>query len=407
MKVRLTEKGMKVANECEIPEEVRERFESIFKEGNLVLFMTYGMSLKKWKEAGILERELKPYRELKKHLNSISIVTYGDGFEPYIDGINVLYNNTALPDFLYSIFAPWIHRRILREADYFKTNQIPGSWSAAIAKKLFGKRLLIRQGYPWFQTLQEKKAPFWKRILAGITERIAYNAADGIIVTTERDNLQIQKNYSVSGQKIHIVPNYIDTDLFKPDPSLRVINRLLYVGRLEPEKNLINLIRAVKGLEVELILIGEGSLRPRLETLVKVEGIRNVKFLGRVPNESLPQEYNKAEIFILPSLYEGMPKVLIEAMACGCLVIGSNVRGIKELIVHEKTGLLCGTAEATIRGTILYAIMFSIGSNNVAEQIRKQARETIVNNYSFEDVIKKELILYRLGQGVFRKTEMP
>lgn len=401
MKIRLTEKGKKVVNQLEIPEAVRERFDSIFREGTLALFMTYGMSLKKWDEAGILVRELKPYIEMAKELKMIYIISYGSWTTEYKyqeqlpKNIIILCNNSNLPGALYSLLAPWIHRAVLNGVDYLKSNQMAAGWTAVMGKKVLGKKLIIRQGYPWLRTLEEKKAPVWKKVLAGLTEKLAYGAADKIIVTTDRDKTYIEKNYPVSEEKVHVIPNYIDTDLFKPDPAPRIPNRLLYVGRMEPEKNLINLIRAVNGLEVELILIGDGSMKPQLEILVAENGIRNVKFLGRVANELLVQEYNKAEIYIQPSIYEGNPKTIMEAMACGCLVIGSNVRGIKELIVHEITGFLCETAESTIRGTILYAIMFSIGSNNVAEQIRKQAREEIVSNHSLKNTVRQELRILR------------
>lgn len=362
--------------------------------------MTYGMSLRKWYEAGILSRELKPYNELAKYFDKIFIVTYGGSSELFYrspkhmaKNIFILYNNTLHPDFVYSLLAPWIHRDVLKNVDILKTNQTAGSWSAVIAKKLFGKKLFIRQGYPWLQTLEEKNAPLWKRILAGLTEKLAYNAADGIIMTTERDKREIQRNYHVPEEKVHVIPNYIDTDLFKPDPSLRQANRILYVGRLEHEKNLIQLILAVEGLDVELIIIGEGSIRRQLETLVKDKGITNTRFLGRMPNKSLPQEYNQASVFVQPSWYEGNPKTFMEAMACGCLVIGTDVRGINSLIQHEKNGYLCGLSASHIRGAIIVAHHTSQTCDG--KKLRENARATIVGNYSSENTVAKEMKLYK------------
>jgi glycosyltransferase involved in cell wall biosynthesis len=75
-------------------------------------------------------------------------------------------------------------------------------------------------------------------------------------------------------------------------------------------------------------------------------------FCGIKSNQLLPDELNVSEIFILPSLYEGNPKALIEAMACGKPVIGTKVTGIKELILHGETGLLCDPDIDSIRETI-------------------------------------------------------
>ncbi|MDD5453876.1 MAG: glycosyltransferase family 4 protein [Candidatus Ratteibacteria bacterium] len=395
MRVKLTEAGEKAVAQMEIPEAVKEQWESIWHEGNLVLFMTYGMSLRKWDEAGTLERELKLYRELKNNLKSISIVTYGNASEPYIEGINVLYNNTWMPDWLYSIFAPWIHRHILREADYFKTNQIPGSWCAVIAKILFKKRLIIRQGYPWLQTLKEHKAPIWKRILAEITETIAYSAADSIIVTTERDKKTIIEKSADIYRKTHVISNYIDTDLFKPDPEKRVPNRILYVGRIAYEKNLKSLILAVKSLDIELIMIGDGEIKQQILTLASRIGVIDIKFLGIMKNEDLVQEYQKADQFILPSIYEGNPKALMEAMACGCMVIGTNVRGIKELIDDGKTGFLCEITPTSINAALCRAHFTSTNHPKEADEIRNRARDMIVNNHSLRLAVKKELKILR------------
>lgn len=395
MKVKLTETGKKVVAQMEIPEAVKEQWESIWHEGNLVLFMTYGMSLRKWDEMGTLQREIKPYRELKKHLKSISIVTYGDWTEPYIEGMNIFYNNTALPDSLYSIFAPWIHRHLLKGADYFKTNQIPGSWTAVIAKLMFKKRLIVRQGYPWLQTLAEKKTPFWKRVLADITEIIAYSAADSIIVTTDRDKKTIVERFDDLELKIHVISNYIDTDLFKPDPALRIPKRILYVGRMAHEKNLISLIMAVKRLDVELILIGEGEIKQQMVAFASDSGIKNVKFLGAMKNEDIVCEYRKAEIFILPSKYEGNPKALMEAMACGCIVIGTKVRGIKELIDDGESGFLCEQPSTSINAAICRAQFMTENYPKEADAIRKNARETIEYQHSLKNAVMKELHILR------------
>ncbi len=399
MKVKLTEAGKKVVAQMEIPEAIKEQWESIWHEGNLVLFMTYGMSLRKWKEAGTLDRELKPYRELMTHLESISIITYGDAFEPYIEGMNILYNNTWMPDWLYTIFAPWVHRRVLKEADYFKTNQVSGSLTAVIAKLMFKKRLIVRQGYPWLQTLEEKKAPLWKRMIADISEIIAYSAADSIIVTTERDKDRIVEKDTDIDKKIHIVSNYIDTDLFKPDPTLRIKNRILYVGRLEHEKNLLQLIQAVKRLDVELIIIGDGSIRRQLETFAKDSNIKNVTFLGRVSNETLPVEYNKAELYVQPSLYEGNPKTILEAMACGCFVIGTDVRGINELIKDGDTGFLSQPPSTSINSAITRAKYMIENYPKEVDAIRGKARDLMVDIYSLQSVILKELRILRQKKG--------
>ena len=403
MKVKLTEAGRKVADELEIPEAIKEQWDSIWRDGKLVLFMTYGMSLRDWDKSGTLLRELRLYIELAKHLETIYIVTYGDGRntietqykEQLPKNIIILYNNTALPNVLYTLFAPWIQRNVMKNADYFKSNQMAGSWTAVIAKILFKKRLIIRQGYPWLQTLKEKKASFLKKILVTITEVISYGVADSIIVTTDRDKQAIVDRFDDLEPKIRVISNYIDTDLFKPDPALRIPKRTLYVGRMAHEKNLFSLISAVKGLDVELIMIGEGGIKSQLITHTNDSGIKNVTFLTTMKNEELVNEYQKAEIFILPSIYEGNPKVLMEAMACGCFVIGTNVRGIKEIIEDGKNGFLCEVTSPYIISAIRQVQFMLDVCSKEADEIREKARDTIVDKHSLQSTVLKELHVYR------------
>jgi len=256
-------------------------------------------------------------------------------------------------------------------------------------------KLIIRQGYPWLQTLEEHKAPLWKRLLAGLTERISYVVADSIIVTTEMDKKRIIEKYGIEEPKIHVIPNYVDTDLFKPDPSQRIPKRILYVGRIAQEKNLTSLLLATESLDVELRMVGEGEQKPYLVAMASY-GITNVKFLGKIENEDLVQEYQKADMFILPSYYEGNPKALLEAMACGCIVIGTNVRGIKELVEDGETGFLCPElSHSSITLTINRALFMIREHPEITDKIRENARNTITANNSLKETVRREICMLR------------
>lgn len=101
------------------------------------------------------------------------------------------------------------------------------------------------------------------------------------------------------------------------------------------------------------MLIGDGDNRSHLEKLA-IENRSKVTFAGVMMQNQIPFELNRSMAFILPSFYEGHPKALIEAMACGLPVIGTNVPGVRELIVHGKTGLLCSPDSDSIRNAIYF-----------------------------------------------------
>ncbi len=121
---------------------------------------------------------------------------------------------------------------------------------------------------------------------------------------------------------------------------------ILYIGRLVPEKGQAVLLEALailaeRGEQVDAVLAGEGSLRPALERRAKRLGIgERVTFLGAVGQDRLRELYESASIFCLPSFAEGVPVVLMEAMAMGLPVVSTRIAGIPELVEDEVGGLL-------------------------------------------------------------------
>lgn len=149
--------------------------------------------------------------------------------------------------------------------------------------------------------------------------------------------------------KIHRVYCGIDTDHFQPPAGVRSADgplRLLNVARLGPEKGHSFLIAALAevrraAIDATLTLVGDGPLRSRLERQVYDLQLENsVTFAGAVGQDRILDYYHNADIFVLPSLAEGLPVVLMEAMACGLPVIASRIYGIPELVESGVSGVL-------------------------------------------------------------------
>ena len=244
----------------------------------LVVFFSRGMSLDGWRRAGILDRELALYRSLLPHLEHLAFVTYGGeddlGLARQVVGIEILPNRWGLPSNLYSVLAPYLHRRTLGRATVFKTNQINGAWCGVIAKWLFRKKLVVRCGYLWSDFMVRLTTSRWRRALAGCLERATFQVADAVIVAGHADRMTIIRRYGVNAECMHVVPNYVDTSLFRVMPEVpRESGRVIFVGRLENQKNPLALIEALKELPgVKLSIIGNGSLRANLEERVREYG---------------------------------------------------------------------------------------------------------------------------------------
>ena len=367
----------------------------------LVLFFTRGLSLRVWDQIGILEREAALYRRLAAALRRITFVTYGDHDRPYasrLGGIQVQSNRWGMPATRYERYLErvlpwsWIGPVVI------KSNQIQGADVALAAARLRKKPFIARCGYLPSDNLERAhgaESPQAKGAQA--LERHVFAGADRVVVTTPAIRHTILHRYQLQPERVRVIPNYVDTVLFAPArreaPGPR---RLLYVGRLEQEKNPGVLLDAVEGLNVELVMVGKGSLG---EALIRQAAERRlpVTFLGNVPNAELPRLINSSAAFIIPSFIEGHPKALLEAMACGRPVIGTNVQGIRELITDRVTGLLCEPHPDSLRA----AICDVLNDEPLRIKLGAAARAHVAERFSLERVAKMEsALLDEIVEGV-------
>ena len=368
---------------------------------NLVLFFSYGASLQYWHDTGLLEREIKLYKKLVKKGVHITFLTYGDEndlkFSSQLGDIRILpvYSKTYRPKnrylaFLHSLFLPWILRKNLTGADVYKTNQMSGSWVAFIAKLLYRKKLVLRCGYELYRFSCRQRVSYFKQGAIYLLEMIAYRLADIIFITADDEKDYITKKFYISKQSINIIPNFVETTTFNPKANKNQSNKnVLFIGRLSAQKNILSLIDALRETDIQLDIVGNGELRKIITEYASSQRV-SLKFFGNNPKDELPDLINKYEIFVLPSLYEGNPKVLLEAMSCGLAVIGTKVSGIQNIIQHGVNGLLCETSSNSIK----HAIQRLIADKNLKRELGFQAREYIIKNNELDLIASKEYVNY-------------
>ena len=362
----------------------------------LVVFFSRGMSLDGWRRAGILDREMALYGRLLPHLHHLAFVTYGGPADVDIarqfPGLEVLTNRWNLPSNLYSVAAPFLHWRALDAATVFKTNQINGAWAAVIAKRRYRKALLVRCGFLWSDFVARLHPDSWRQRAAVRLERTAFQAADAAIVAAAADRETILTRYNLSARRVHVIPNYVDTALFAPQQGIeRRQGQVLFIGRLEDQKNVDSLIDAVDGLPgVTLAIVGDGLHRARLQDIVAQRRL-GVTFMGAQPHGELPRLLGECSVFVLPSFYEGNPKSLVEAMACGVPVVGTRVPGIREIIVHGENGYLCGTSAGEIRE----ALQAVLSDADLRARMADRAVAYVRENCSLTHAVDRELAVLR------------
>lgn len=373
------------------------------KDVSLVLFLTRNVPMEIWRKTGSLQRETSYYKELATRLHQIYFVTYGGKSEldlaPAINNFSLLYNESNISPNLYSLIAPYIHRKELSQAKIYKTNQLDGAWTAIIAGWMFHKPVIVRAGYIWSDVFRQEISKGLKAYIVEKLEKWCLRQARCIFVTTQEIKDRYCIKYRLSNRKITVIPNFIDTAIFHPDPQIKPIKgRICFVGRLAPIKNLDLLIQAIAQIpSASLIIIGRGKQLDELKSLSE-RLHANVEFLGQVENRELPMEIQKSEIFVLPSTLEGHPKALIEAMACGCAVIGTDVPGIHNLIRHKENGLLCPPSVDGVRDAIVQVLE----DDNLRENIGKNAALFAASAFSLEKIadLETQAILHCFVEGV-------
>jgi teichuronic acid biosynthesis glycosyltransferase TuaC len=152
------------------------------------------------------------------------------------------------------------------------------------------------------------------------------------------------------------IPNGVDTTVFKPMNQLDCRKKLhldarkkiiLFVGSLEEVKGVRYLMDAMKdlagtpGMDVHLLMIGAGNLRTELEKSINELSLQDkITLVGEIPHQDLPTWINASDLFCLPSIREGMPNVVLEALACRKPVIATRVGALPDMITSEDFGVL-------------------------------------------------------------------
>lgn len=368
------------------------------------LVFTRSVSLSTWVDKGLFDREKKIYEELlnRKAINSVTWFTYGRTdlklrAKLLMEGrlnrnIKVVCAPKWLPngriwDYLYSFMIPFYHYNELIKVDVIKTNQLDGAWSSIISKLITKKPLIVRCGYiPSKMEYAAHKIGLFKYTILKFIEKVAFSAADRIVVASEHDADYCAGLDSSYKEKLTIIRNYIDTDIFKRALNKNVYEkRIVFVGRLSAQKNLFNLISAVKRIEFGVDIVGSGPLADELKAFAS-QMDADVRFLGQVDNDVMPKILRNYSVLCLPSLAEGMPKSLLEGMACGLVCIGTKVDGTREVINDGKNGFL---AKSISSADISEAILLATNPKN--SFVGQNAQDTVINKFSLKSALDLEL----------------
>ncbi|ACS91068.1 glycosyltransferase family 4 protein [Thermococcus sibiricus] len=226
----------------------------------------------------------------------------------------------------------------------------PSGYAAAKLSKEFSVPLVITgHGYDIYE-LPFRGREWFKKV------KFALDSADHIVTVSKSNFTILTTKLDIPEDKISVIPNGFNSHKFRPMDKLLVREQLnlprdkkiiLNVANLVPVKGQSYLIEAMEKVvshrkDVMLIIVGDGPLKKELEIQIKKLNLENyVMLAGAKPHSEILLWMNAADLFVLPSLSEGNPTVMFEALGVGLPFVGTAVGGVPEIITSEDYGLLC------------------------------------------------------------------
>ncbi len=218
--------------------------------------------------------------------------------------------------------------------------------------------------------------------------RSAFRRASAVRCLTQSDALEVMR-YGCPREKIRVIPNGVDTGLFSMPSSRGESKVVAWSGRFVAEKDVSTLIRAASIVlkshpDAKFILAGDGPGRTDAIALARSLGISSsVDFPGAMQHGQLAYLLKSSSVFAFPSIKEGMPFSLLEAMSCGNPVVGSDIPGISSVVTRGSTGVLVPPGQSE---EFAAAISGLFADPALRHQMGSQAGALIRRDYSLERV---------------------
>jgi glycosyltransferase involved in cell wall biosynthesis len=214
-------------------------------------------------------------------------------------------------------------------------------------------------------------------------------ARAGVITATGLRLAEATLPYTPRRKPVSVIPYGVELERFTPEP--RATRARITVGatsRLSPEKGMPHLLRAVatlrdRGVEVELLLAGEGPSRTQIESMIINLALSDrVELLGDVSHDEIPAFLQRLDVFALPSTWEGFGVSAVEASAMELPVVASDVHGIPDVVVHNRTGILVPPANSD---AIADALETLVGDASLRRALGGRGRAFVEANYRWSD----------------------
>lgn len=255
-------------------------------------------------------------------------------------------------------------------------------------------------------TIERKKIDprYW---LAKLFNHIAYRFCTKIIAVSEEVKESILKEININPRKIIVINNAVDIHKFSQEKNIDYLYDTLgikdeelvvsSIGRLERVKGHIFLLSAIADIlkicpNTKFLLVGPGSQQEKLQDFVVNNSLeQNVHFLGS--RSDIPELLSLTDVFVMPSIAEGLSMAMLEAMASGRAIVSANTNGIRKLITHGVTGLLFPKGDI---GQLRDEIINLLSDKNLRVKLGQNAKKHVSQYYDLRVFVKNVQNLYSL-----------
>ena len=238
-----------------------------------------------------------------------------------------------------------------------------------------------------------------------MAEESSFSLANLLLVPSQDMKKNIVKFYKIDPDKLHINPNFVDTDFFSPLANSTNNDKfsILFANRLEPLKGSQTILEAIPAIlnvsqKIEFIFIGESGINPETKKLYKDDILEKyskfqnqIKFIPRIPRKELLTYYQNCSVVITPSLCESLSYNALEGMSCGKPVVASRVGGLCESVIDRVTGYLVPPGDYK---AFTEKIILLLENTQLRKEMGMKGREWVEKSFSKKAALPELIELY-------------